>query len=306
MKTRRLIVASVVVACCMAWVSAYGGDETKLKGLVTGRTSDNMTVRASDGTTTTVVLTDDTKVQVPKGLGLRKQQVSWTELIPGLRVEVKGTTNPQGQLVANQIQFSKDDLQTANMIQAGLTPTEHRVSENEQNIAANKAATASNQGAIAANQDAIAANKKQVDTQEQAVDKRFAELTDYEVKKDLAINFDVDSSTLSPTAKASLSELASSTKDLQGYLIQVKGFADSSGSLTYNQTLSRDRAESVIDYLMQDASISPRHIVAPGAMGEANPVASNETPAGRAENRRVEVKVLLNKGLQPTSMASPQ
>ena len=72
MKTRRLIVASVVVACCMAWVSAYGGDETNLKGLITGRTSDNMTVRTSDGTNMTVVLTDDTKYRVPKGLGFRK------------------------------------------------------------------------------------------------------------------------------------------------------------------------------------------------------------------------------------------
>ena len=127
MKTRRLIVASVVVACCMAWVSAYGEDETELKGLITGRTSDNMTVRAADGTTTNVVLTDDTKVQRPKGLGIRKQQMSWTDLIPGLRVEVKGTANPQGQLVAKQVQFSKDDLKTANMIQAGLTPTQAQV-----------------------------------------------------------------------------------------------------------------------------------------------------------------------------------
>ncbi len=96
MKTRRLIVASVVVACCMAWVSAYGEDETKVKGLITERTSDNMTVRTADGTNMPVVLTDDTKVQRPKGLGIRKEQMSWTDLIPGLRVEVKGTTNRAG------------------------------------------------------------------------------------------------------------------------------------------------------------------------------------------------------------------
>ena len=106
--------------------------------------------------------------------------------------------------------------------------------------------------------------------------------------------------------KATLSQLASSTKDLQGYLIEVKGFADSSGNAADNQKLSKDRAENVIDYLMQDAKVSPRHIVAPGAMGVADPVASNETPQGRSENRRVEVKVLMNKGLQPSSMAAPQ
>ena len=292
MKTRRLIVASVVVACCMAWVSAYGGDETKVKGLITERTSDNMTVRASDGTNMPVVLTDDTKVQRPKGLGIRKEQMSWTDLIPGLRVEVKGTTNAQGQLVAKQVQFSKDDLKTANMIQAGLTPTQAQVGHNQQ--------------AIAANQEATAANKQQIDASEQAVDTRFKELTDYDVKKDVVVKFDVGKSDLSEDDKATLSQLASSTKDLQGYLIEVKGFADSSGNAADNQTLSKDRAENVIDYLMQDAKVSPRHIVAPGAMGEADPVASNETPQGRSENRRVEVKVLMNKGLQPSSMAAPQ
>lgn len=292
MKTRRLIVASVVVACCMAWVSAYGEDETKVKGLITERTSDNMTVRTADGTNMPVVLTDDTKVQRPKGLGIRKEQMSWTDLIPGLRVEVKGTTNAQGQLVAKQVQFSKDDLKTANMIQAGLTPTQAQVGHNQQ--------------AIAANQEATAANKQQIDASEQAVDTRFKELTDYDVKKDVVVKFDVGKSDLSEDDKATLSQLASSTKDLQGYLIEVKGFADSSGNAADNQTLSKDRAENVIDYLMQDAKVSPRHIVAPGAMGEADPVASNETPQGRSENRRVEVKVLMNKGLQPSSMAAPQ
>lgn len=296
MKTRQLILMFVVAACCMAWISAYGSDETKVKGLVTERTSDRMTVQASDGTTTAVVLTDETKVQVPKGLGLRKKEVSWTELIPGLRVEVKGTTNPQGQLEAKQVQFSKKDLETANMIQAGLAPTEQRVGENEQNVAANKQAIATNQQETSA----------KIEANEQAVDTRFKNLTDYDVKKDLVVKFSVGSSTLSQADKASLSELSSSAKDLQGYLIQVKGFADSSGNPANNQTLSRDRAESVIEYLMQDANVSPRHILAPGAMGVADPVASNETPGGRTENRRVEVKVLLNKGLQPSSMASPQ
>ena len=109
--------------------------------------------------------------------------MSWTDLIPGLRVEVKGTTNPQGQLVAKQIQFSKEDLKTANMIQAGLTPTQAQVGHNQQ--------------AIAANQEATAANKQQIDANEQAVDTRFKELTDYDVKKDMVVKFDVGNSDLS-------------------------------------------------------------------------------------------------------------
>ncbi len=301
MRTRRLILAALVVSCCMAWVSAYAADETQVKGLITGRTSDVMTVRVADGTTTTVMLTDDTKVQVPKGLGFRHTQVSWTELIPGLRVQVKGTTNPQGQLVAKQIDFSKQDLQTANMIQAGLVPTEQKVGENQQNISANKQAIATNTGDIAANKEANAANTQQIDANEKAVDQRFKALTDYQVKKDLVINFAVGSAALAPADKASLADLVASTKDIQGYLIQVQGFADSSGNAAFNQKLSRERAESVIDYLMQSGKVSPRHILAPGAMGVSDPAASNETAAGRSENRRVEIKVLLNAGLQNPS-----
>jgi outer membrane protein OmpA-like peptidoglycan-associated protein len=178
------------------------------------------------------------------------------------------------------------------MIQAGLTPTQTQVGHNQQ--------------AIAANQEATAANKQQIDANEQAVDNRFKDLTDYDVKKEAVVKFDVGKSELSQADKDKLSELASSTKNLQGYLIEVKGYADSSGNAAFNQTLSRDRAENVIEYLMQDASVSPRHIVAPGAMGVSDPAASNETAEGRSENRRVEVKVLLNKGLQPSSMAAPQ
>jgi OOP family OmpA-OmpF porin len=294
MKTRRLILVSLVVACCIALASAYGGDETKVKGFITGRTGDTMTVRAADGTNTTIALTDETKVQHPKGLGLRKQQVSWTELIPGLRVEVKGTTNEQGQLVASTITFNKQDLQTASMIQAGLAPTQQNVQENQQAIT-------SNQQAIASNQAATAANKQAIETAEQDADKRFADLADYDVKKNLVLNYPPGSSELSSKDKSALADLAKSTANVPGAIIEVKGFADSSGNAAMNQTLSKNRAEGVIEYLMQECNVPPRHIVAPGAMGISDPVASNESAQGRAENRRVEIKVLVNKGVAGTA-----
>ena len=241
MKTRRMILVALVV-CCMAWVSAYAKDETKVKGLVTGRTSDSMTVRVADGSTTTVLLTDDTKVLVPKGLGLRHTKVSWTELIPGLKVEVKGTANPQGQIVASEINFNKQDLQTASMIQAGLQPTEQRVDVNQQNIAANKGDIATSKEAIATNKQGVAVNAAQIDENEKAVDNRFKDLTDFDVKKNLVINFPVNVSKLSVKDKASLADLVASTKGLQGFIIQVQGYCDSSGNVAFNQTLSRDRA----------------------------------------------------------------
>ncbi len=297
MKINRTIFALTLVFCCMAFTLAYGEDETNIKGLITGRTADTVTIRTADGASQIVLLTDDTKVQMPKGLGLRKKQVSWANLIPGLRIKAKGNTNAQGQMVASEITFSKDDLQTASMIQAGLVPTDLRVQSNEQNIAANQQAIAGNQQAIGANQRDIAANKQQIEANEQEVNKRFSDLADYDVKHEVVVYFASGRSTLTAKYKAELDKLTAAATKLSGYLIQVKGFADSTGNAAMNQTLSRDRAYAVIDYLMQAGNIPPRHIVAPGAMGISNPVASNETAQGRAENRRVEIKLLVNKGI---------
>jgi outer membrane protein OmpA-like peptidoglycan-associated protein len=77
----------------------------------------------------------------------------------------------------------------------------------------------------------------------------------------------------------------------------VTGYADATGDAAMNTKLSEDRAKAAIVFLMQQGNVPVRHIVAPGAMGEYGAVATNETQAGRAENRRVEVKVLINKGI---------
>jgi len=97
--------------------------------------------------------------------------------------------------------------------------------------------------------------------------------------------------------KAALLDLAQKATTLKGYMIEVKGFCDSTGNAAQNQALSRDRAQAVVEFLHQEGNIPVRHVLAPGAMGVVEPVASNETAAGRAENRRVEVKVLVNRGL---------
>jgi outer membrane protein OmpA-like peptidoglycan-associated protein len=211
-------------------------------------------------------------------------------LMPGLKVSVEGTSQDPTHVLAKSITFDADDLQTAEMIQAGLTPTEQRVAANQENIA-------TNQQNIATNQQNIAANKATIDASAAEASKRFADLSEYDTKDQLDIHFASGSSEISEADRAALTQLAHNAVNLTGYIIQVKGFADSTGSAAMNQQLSMERAQNVIAYLLQNSNVPVRHIVAPGAMGEAVPVASNETTAGRAENRRVEVKVLLNKGL---------
>jgi len=265
-------------------LSAYAqGEKTKVKGLITARTGDTIVLKTTDGSTMTVTLDDDTKVQQPKGLGIRKKQMSGAVLIPGLKVSVDGTSQDATHVLAKSITFDGDDLETAEMIQAGLSPTEQKVATNQQNIEANK--------------QNVASNKATIDANAAEASKRFSELSDYDTKAQLDVHFASGSSDISEADQEALKKLAQNAVNLTGYIIQVKGFADSSGNAAMNQKLSMERAQDVIAFLLQDCNVPVRHIVAPGAMGEAAPVASNETAAGRTENRRVEVKVLLNKGL---------
>src|SRR4029077_6046362 len=280
---RMRIVVGLLAVCFVALLSAYAqGEKTKVKGLITARTGDAIVLKTTDGSTMTVTLDDDTKVQQPKGLGIRKKQMSGAVLIPGLKVSVDGTSQDPTHVLAKSITFDGDDLQTAEMIQAGLNPTEQRVAGNQEDIAAN--------------QQNIATNKATIDANAAEASKRFADLSEYDTKDQLDVHFASGSSEISEVDQVALAQLAHKAINLTGYMIQVKGFADSSGSAAMNQQLSMERAQNVIAHLLQNCNVPVRHIVAPGAMGEAVPVASNETKAGRAENRRVEVKVLLNRG----------
>ena len=290
--TKRLrIIAGLLALFWVAPMSSHAqGDKVKVKGLIIGRTGDAIVLKTTDGISVTATLDDDTKVQQPKGLGLRKKQMSAAVLMPGLKVSVDGTSQDPTHVLAKSITFDADDLQTAEMIQAGLTPTEQRVAANQENIAAN-------QQNIATNQQNIATNKATIDASAAEASKRFADLSEYDTKDQLDVHFASGSSEISEADKVAVAQLAHNAVNLTGYMIQVKGFADSSGDAAMNQQLSMERAQNVIAYLLQNCNVPVRHIVAPGAMGEAVPAASNETKAGRAENRRVEVKVLLNRGL---------
>jgi len=296
---------SVAIATCGALLCftliAYGvtsGEKVKASGLITGRDGESLTLKTQNAGDLVVVLTDDTKVQSPKGLlKLRKEDMGMTALMPGLRIEVEGVGDAQNRVVANTIKFSKKDLQNAEAIQAGLTPTQQAVQTNAQNIQANKEGIQANQQDIAANKVQIASNREAIDANQEAVNKRFADLTDYDTKASVTVYFASGSTAISQKDKDALAQLGRDATNLKGYIVEVKGFADSSGNAAMNQKLSMERAQGVVAYLMQSCNVPVRHIVAPGAMGEADPAASNETSQGRKENRRVEVKVLVSKGL---------
>jgi len=310
------IAVSLSAVCFVACLSAFGasGDETQTKGMIISRTGETLIVSGPNGHVT-VVLTGDTRTKDDRGLfGLAKEEIADTVLIPGLKVRVDGVADSQGRFVANTITVDGDDLETAEMIQAGLHPTAEQVAanlqaieSNKKNIAGNQRNIAANQRDIAANQQNIAANQQNIATNRQQIEQnikdveehtnRFTALAEYDVKGEANVKFGLASSKISEKDQERLKELAQTAKGLTGYIIEVTGYADSTGSAAINTKLSERRARAVITFLIQQGGVPVRHIVAPGAMGEYGATAPNETKAGRAENRRVEVKILVNKGI---------
>jgi OmpA-OmpF porin, OOP family len=308
MISKRIGVAVSLLAVCLLSVgSALAGDKVKGKGVITLRSGNTLTVETDEGTTT-VIVTPDTKVQHPIGLGARKKEVGQEVLIPGLKLKFEGTGD-QNQVTAETITFDQDDLSLAKVIQAGLNPTAQQQSKNMETYQANKNATdaeiAANQAAVAAakqeieaNKQRIAANQASIDEVAQSTQKRFSELGDFVEKGEHTVYFATGDYSISGADRQALADLAKQALAYQkGYVIQVAAFADSVGTAASNQVLSKERAQAVVAYLLQECSVPVGRIVSPGAMGETNPAASNETASGRGENRRAEVKVLVNKGI---------
>ena len=306
---RKQIAACLVTLFFVASVAAFGaaGDKAKVKGMIITRTGETLIVNGPDGKVT-VLLTDETRTKDDVGLfGLGKKEMSNTVLIPGLKLKVDGVSDDQGRIIAKTITVDGDDLETAEMIQSGLNPTAEQVATNVQTleshnekITANKEDLAAQKKYIETNQQNIASNKQQIDQNIKDIQEntdRFLALSDYDVKGQATVKFKVGSAKVAPEDEEQLKQLAQTATGLKGYIIEVMGYTDSTGNAAMNTKLSEDRAKAVITYLVQQGNVPVRHIIAPGAMGEYGAAAPNETKAGRAENRRVEVKVLVNKGI---------
>jgi len=153
---------------------------------------------------------------------------------------------------------------------------------------------------------AIAAEARQQVT---AVNNRVDALDDYDVKENVAVTFRVNSAVLSPEAKQQLDDFATKAESAKAFMIEVSGHTDSTGSEAKNFRLSRERADAVVQYLAVNHKIPLRRFITPMGYGKTEAVADNSTATGRAQNRRVEVKMLLNRGLtqqtRPTSPTQP-
>ncbi len=294
------IVASLMLFLA-ASVGAFAGDNAEVKGMIIARTGETLVVNGPDGRNT-VVLTGDTNTKDDTGLFGLDEHLANAVLIPGLKVKVDGVPDEQGRVVAKTITVDGDDLETAEMIQSGLHPTAQQVAANVQSLEAHQQALEGHNARLTAleKQQNSPAQQQQMEQNIKAIEEttnRFTALSEYDVKGQATVKFNVGSSTISPEDEEQLKQLAQTATALTGYIVEVTGYADSTGSAAMNTKLSEERAKAVVTFLMQQGNVPVRHIVAPGAMGEYGAVAPNETEAGRAENRRVEVKIFVNKGI---------
>ncbi len=275
------LVTGVLAAAAIASAQPVSlGQKTKMSGLIVSRNGEMMTLQGEDRARIVVVLSDNTDVAESEGkFGLRHKGAAAAALVPGLKVQVEGVGSDKGQIIATKVHFTVSDLKTAQEIQAGLNPTATKLQATDKQVQAN--------------QQQI----QQVKGDEADLAHRFGELGDYDTKAEATVYFAVGSTAISEEGKRDLAKLAATAKGLKGYLVEVEGFADKTGSAATNEKLSLERSQAVVEWLAQNGGISYLHMLAPGAMGTAEPAASNETAQGRAENRRVVVKAVVNRGL---------
>src|ERR1700761_2946156 len=285
----------------LAGSTAHG---QKVSGVINGRNGATMTLQTADTPKLVVLLTPTTDVDQVEGvLKARKKQMAMTSLIPGLPVQVQGMTNDQGQLVATSVKFKGNDLKAAMDAQAGLQQTveaqqahEAQLQQSEQELAAQKAALAQQQAQLNVEDQKIAANKAAI----AAANKRFGELAEYNIMDEVTVYFANGKVTIDPQYFSQLLKLAEKATTITGYVIQVKGYASAVGSAALNQKLSVERANAVSQFLEQNANVPLTNMLAPGAMGTADQVGSDKTSEGQAQNRRVVVMILQNKGIAGT------
>jgi outer membrane protein OmpA-like peptidoglycan-associated protein len=321
---RILVIATVAIAFMFAGAIetlaqdaniskvANGQKVKKFRGVVTKRQGEMfMMGDTMGGSQTVVIMTAATEVKSHKqGFFRGSKEYGQTYVLRGLRLEVDGVGNSEGQIVADKIRFDEQDLRTAQALKSTLDPVEAETNaklkaqqEESERLAGQLAETTAvaNQARTEA-ADATAAAKKAQDTADYA-NNRINGLDDYDPIKSITVYFVTNSAILGPKGKAIIDEAAEWVKaqaDKKGWVVAVVGYADATGNTARNRDLSERRANAVIYYMVTKHGLPLNRLVQPFGYGQLDPAADNKTAAGRQKNRRVEVKLMRNKGIAGT------
>ena len=293
------------------------GQKLKVRGIIIKSSADSFTLREPDGTETVVALTDKTNIKAAKKDWFRRYKAAGaSSMLRGLQLEAEGRGNQAGELVAAKIRFDERDFKTAQALEARVDPVEtlatstkmlaesnqERISAAEQNAERLAGQVTELSAVAAAANDAAGRAQASADraqaTANSASD-RINAIDDYELLQTFTVHFRSGKADLSPEAKAEIDAAVARVQDdaLKGWVIEIVGYADSTGTTARNRSLSERRADAVINYLVTTHNLPLRRLVQPFGYGSLNPVADNATNDGRALNRRVEVKVLVSKAL---------
>ena len=271
------------------WSRPIGsGQKAKVKGGIISRDVDTFSIRDEQDREVVVVLTGQTSIKSKGGWFSRGKSYIDRSLTPGLRVEVEGIGNEQGQLIANKVRFDNDDMKVAQSIDWRVAPVE------EANRRLSGQVDELGEVSRAARAEAGLANE------------RITSLDDYTVETSVNVYFRTGSAVIAPEDRSALDQLAQRAMTAKGYVIEIAGFADSTGNTESNRVLSQKRAEAVVRYLQENHEIPLRRMTTAFGYGEMKPVADNNTLDGRRQNRRVEVKILVSKGINQPSTVSRQ
>ena len=292
MHKRKLSSIAVLLLAALATLSTVAlAQNVKVKGIIKARSGDTLTLQSETASTVTVLLTDTTDVgQLQGALKARNKKMSMAALIPGLPIQVEGTHNAQEELVAEKIRFKGNDFQQAQAIQAGMHEQEKLNEQQQAELAKQNAELQQQQAQLDEQHQKIAANKAAI----AANSARFGQLDDYYIYDEVTVYFANGKSTLDPKYKTPLMDLAKKAESVNGYMIEVRGYASTTGSAALNQKLSQSRASNVVNLLLQQGNVPLARMLAPGAMGETGGEAKG---ADEAEARKVVVRVLQNKAV---------
>jgi outer membrane protein OmpA-like peptidoglycan-associated protein len=267
--------------------SVPAGSKMKFRGVVISRDADVFTIRDRTRQDYQVLITDNTSIKTHGGFLKSGKKYPVTDILRGLIVEVEGKGDAQGQLVADKIRFNESDMRAAITSDTRVSPVE------------------ANMERVAGQMDELYAVAAEARAEVKAVNERVSALDDYDVQETVNVTFRVNSAVLSPEAKQTLDELAAKTTSARAFMIEVAGHTDSTGSDAKNFRLSRARADAVVQYLAVQHKIPLRRFVTPMGYGKTEAVADNTTREGRELNRRVEVKMIINRGLSQTTTPAP-
>lgn len=234
----------------------------EIKGIISARSGNKLQITSEDGSNNVIDINDATRIKSSGGfLGLGGNKLAGNALLNGLPVTVKTMRSGNG-LVASDIKLRNRDLKTANMIRTGTA----------QGFAEQTAAT-------------------------QALRGRMGDLDQYNIKGTTNVNFDTGKSSLSSQGKADLCATANAAKGIKNSLLLIVGYTDSTGGDELNQRLSEKRASRVVNYIQQNCGWKPYRMLTPAGMSKSDPLASNDTEQGKAQNRRVAVNILVSKAV---------